>query len=110
VDYLKEYLDEIKETEQKAKYIIEEAEKEAKARINRANEEAEEFLLKVRKEAEEKGVLLLKEARGEATKEVERIKRMYDEKIREILNNTRPRIEKASELILEKVVNFYVNS
>jgi V/A-type H+-transporting ATPase subunit G/H len=107
---LKEILEDVKATEQKAREIVEQAEQEAKTIIAAARKEEEVLIQEAKKRGEDERVKIIEKARAEAEAEAEHLKEEYLKSIEQLRQKAAGRIKTAVDLIAERTVKAHGDS
>ena len=97
-------INQIKETEKKAKEIIVSSKKESAEIIEKTYEEAVKILKEAEKEVRVMFVEAEKRAKNDAAREAVKMEEDYNKRLEEIKNIYKPNQEKAIEKIIQRIV------
>ncbi len=105
-----EVISEIQKAEQNAKDILQQANKDSKNLISKAtlqgNEEYNQIVEKAKKEAQE----IINKSIAEGNKEAEDLFKQGEEQCKAIKAPSKDKIDEASKLVIERIVNIHGNS
>lgn len=107
---MKDALEDVKITEQQAKTLLEEAEKEARVIISNARDEGEKLLLDAKKRGEAEGNKIVKQAEDDATNQAGNLSKEHEEKVKHLEKFAAAKINKAVDMIVERIVKAHGNS